>query len=75
VVETLPGIGTRYSPTSHPHDSTLTVEERRPGVGPLPAPGANPREIARVTLSGVPADAPPDQRGTRPVVVTLFAPP
>jgi hypothetical protein len=77
VVESLPGIGTRYSPASHPHDSTLTVEERRPGVGalPVPAPAANAREIARVTLSGVPADAPPDQRGTRPVVVTLFPPP
>ena len=81
VVETLPGIGTRYSPASHPHDSTLTVEERRPGAGApsvpgsRPAPGANAREIARVILSGVPADAPPDQRGTRPVVVTLVAPP
>jgi hypothetical protein len=72
VVETLPGIGTRYDPARHPHESVLTVDERRPGAGPLPHPvPAGTREIARVTLAGVPADAPPDQRGTRPVVVTL----
>jgi hypothetical protein len=35
---------------------------------------AGAREIARVTLAGVPSDAPPDQRGTRPVVVTLGQP-
>jgi hypothetical protein len=72
VVSTLPGIGTRYDPARHPHDSVLTVDERRPGAGPLPHPvPAGAREIARVTLAGVPADAPPDQRGTRAVVVTF----
>jgi hypothetical protein len=72
VVPTLPGIGTRYDPARHPHEGVLTVEERRAGAGQLPVPvPPSAREIARVTLSAVPSDAPPDQRGTRAVVVTL----
>jgi hypothetical protein len=70
VVSTLPGIGTRYDPARHPHEGVLTVTERPSGPGP---PGA--REIARVTLAAVPSDAPPAQRDTRAVVVTLAPPP
>jgi hypothetical protein len=76
VVSSLPGIGTRYDPARHAHEGVLTIEERRAGAGPLPVPvPPAAREIARVTLSAVPSDAPPDQRGTRPVVVTLASPP
>ncbi|MEA2471449.1 MAG: hypothetical protein QOE38_2448, partial [Thermoleophilaceae bacterium] len=59
-------------PARHPHGGVLTVDERRAGAAPAPVPRPAPaREIARVTLSNVPADAPPAQRGTRPVYVTL----
>jgi hypothetical protein len=76
VVTSLPGIGTRYDPARHPHDSVLTVDERRPGAAVAPRPAVPPaREIARVTLSGVPDDVLPEQRAVRPVVVTLGPPP
>jgi hypothetical protein len=76
VVTSLPGIGTRYDPGRHPHDSVLTVDERRPGAAVAPRPAVPPaREVARVTLSGVPADVLPEQRAARPVVVTLGPPP
>jgi hypothetical protein len=71
VVSSLPGIGTRYDPLRRAHDRVLTVTER-PAAGS--AAPATAREIARVTLAGVPADAPPDQRDARPVVVTLSPP-
>jgi hypothetical protein len=76
VVTSLPGIGTRYDPARHAHDSVLTVDERRPGAAVAPRPLVPPaRVIARVTLAGVPDDVLPEQRGVRPVVVTLGPPP
>jgi hypothetical protein len=76
VVTSLPGIGTRYDPARHPHDSVLVVDERREGAAVAPRPAVPPaRRVARVTLSDVPADVLPDQRAPRPVVVTLGPPP
>jgi hypothetical protein len=64
VVSSLPGIGTRYDPARHPHDRSMAVTDR-------PARGG--REIARVVLVDVPADAPSGGRGPRTVLVTLQA--
>lgn len=51
VVDSLPGIGTRYDPAQHPHTTTLTVSGT--------PPGAHERLVTRATFGNVPSNGPP----------------
>lgn len=62
-VTALPGIGSPYNPAKRPHRGELRVTDGKPPSGG--------RVIARYRVSGVPGDAPPDQRRGRRLTITL----